>query len=161
MLYRTILLAGAMLALSSCDTILAPPAPPPGPVGPATMSTLTLSTATKAPFGTYVTDGNGRAVYVLEGTRSMSGINRCSAACLNIWAPVPAPPLPTAGSGLKPAAVRLISGYLGPQMSYSGWPLYHFHRDMAPGDTTGQGVHDQWGTWYLINPSGEPIRPHY
>ena len=162
MLHRTILLAGAMLALSSCDTMLAPPAPPPpGPMEPATASPLTLSTATKAPFGTYVTDGAGRAVYVLEGTRGMSGINSCSGMCINMWPPVPAPPLPTAGSGLTPPALRTISGFMGAQISYSGWPLYYYSHDMAPGDTTGQGVHDQWGTWYLIRPSGEPITPHY
>ncbi len=159
--YRMFLLAGAMLALSSCNTLLGPPAPPPGPVGPATVSNLTLSTATKAPFGTYVTDGSGRSVYVLQGTRAMSGINRCSGMCLNEWPPVPAPALPTGGSGLSAPAVRTISGYRGAQMSYSGWPLYYYHHDMAPGDTTGQGVHDQWGTWYLIRPSGEPIAPHY
>lgn len=162
MLHRTILLAGAMLALSSCDTMLAPPAPPPpGPIEPATTSPLTLSTATKAPFGTYVTDGAGRAVYVLQGTRGMSGINACSGMCINMWPPVPAPPLPTGGSGLSPPALRTISGFMGAQMSYSGWPLYYYSHDMAPGDTTGQGVHDQWGTWYLIRPSGEPITPHY
>ena len=161
MLHRTIMLAGAMLALSSCNTLLGPPAPPPGLVGPATVSNLTLSTATKAPFGSYVTDGSGRAVYVLDGTRAMSGINRCSGVCVNVWPPVPAPPLPTAGSGLNPPAVRTTSGFRGAQMSYSGWPLYYYSRDMAPGDTNGQGVRDQWGTWYLIRPSGEPITPHY
>ena len=158
---QTILLAGSALLLGSCNTLFGPPVPPPGAAGPAATSNLTLSTATKAPFGTYVTDGSGRAVYVLEGTRGMSGINRCSGMCLNEWPPVPAPPLPTGGSGLSPPALRLISGYQGAQISYSGWPLYHYHHDMAPGDTTGQGVRDQWGTWYLIRPSGEPIAPHY
>ena len=157
--YRTILLAGAMLALSSCDMILPPPAPPPGPIAPT--ATVTLNTATKSPFGTYVTDGSGRAVYILEGTRGGSGINRCSGMCLNVWPPMPAPPLPTGGSGISPPGVRTTSGYRGTQMSYSGWPLYYYHHDAAPGDTTGQGVRDQWGTWYLLAPSGEPIRPHY
>ena len=161
MLNRTILLAGATLALSSCNTLLGPQGPRPGPMGPAATSNLTLSTATKAPFGVYVTDGSGRAVYALDGTRGGSGINRCSGACVSVWPPVPAPPLPTGGSGLNPPAVRTVSGFRGTQISYSGWPLYYYSRDAAPGDTTGQGVRDQWGTWYLIRPSGEPIAPHY
>ena len=161
MLNRTILLAGATLALSSCNTLLGPQGPRPGPMGPAATSHLTLSTATKAPFGVYVTDGSGRAVYALDGTRGGSGINRCSGACVSVWPPVPAPPLPTSGSGLNPPAVRTVSGFRGTQISYSGWPLYYYSRDAAPGDTTGQGVRDQWGTWYLIRPSGEPIAPHY
>ena len=158
-----ILLAGSAFLLGGCNMLFGPPSgpPPPGPMGPAATSTLTLSTATKAPFGTYVTDGSGRAVYVLEGTRSGSGINRCSGMCVNEWPPVPAPPLPTAGSGLNPPALRTVSGYRGNQISYSGWPLYYFSHDMGPSDTTGQGVHDQWGSWYLIRPNGEPIAPHY
>jgi predicted lipoprotein with Yx(FWY)xxD motif len=159
MRHREILLAGAMLALSSCDTILPPPAPPPGPIAPAIVSTLTLSTATKDPFGTYVTDGAGRSLYILEGTRGGSGINRCSGACLGVWPPLAAPALPTAGSGLNPPALRTTSGYRGAQISYSGWPLYYYHHDRVPGDTTGQGVRDAWGTWYLLRSDGEPIRP--
>ena len=156
---QTFLLASPALLLAGCDTLAGPPPAPPAPVTPT--ATVTLTTATKAPFGTYVTDGSGRSVYVLEGTRGGSGINRCAGVCLNVWPPVPAPALPTAGSGLRPPAVRLISGYRGAQMSYSAWPLYYYHHDMAAGDTTGQGVHDQWGTWYLLRPDGEPIRPRY
>ncbi|MFL6752721.1 MAG: hypothetical protein ACJ8D5_04915 [Sphingomicrobium sp.] len=154
-----ILLAGTALALGGCDTMLGPPPPPPGPIAPA--ATGTLTTATKAPFGTYVVDGSGRSLYVLDGTRGGSGINACSGACLGVWPPLAAPPTPIAGSGLSTAGVRTISGYTGPQMSYSGWPLYQYSRDAAPGDTTGQGVHDQWGTWYLLRRDGEPIRPRY
>ena len=83
MLNRTILLAGATLALSSCNTLLGQPAPPPGPLGPASM-------------------------------------------CVSVWPPVPAPPLPTGGSGINPPALRTVSGFRGTQVSYSGWPLYHF-----------------------------------
>ena len=154
-----VLLSGAVAALGACDTY-APPPPQAAPMAPAANATLT--TATKAPFGTYVVDGSGRSVYVLEGTRGMSGVNQCSGACLRVWPPVPArSPTPFAGSGLDPPALRTISGYTGAQISYSGWPLYYYHRDQAPGDTTGQYVRDQWGTWYLIRPSGEPIRPGY
>jgi hypothetical protein len=61
-------------------------------------------------------------------------------------------------SGLNPAELRAVSGFTGAQASYAGWPLYYYHRDQAPSDTTGQGVRDSWGTWYLLAPSGEPIR---
>ena len=155
-----ILLASSAFLLGGCNMLFGPQPGPPSP-GPMAAANLTLTTATKAPFGTYVTDGSGRAVYVLEGTRGLSGINRCSGPCLAEWPPVPAPQLPTAGAGLSPPAVRTVSSYRGTQVSYSGWPLYYFSHDMAPGDTTGQGVRDQWGSWSLIRPSGEPIAPHY
>jgi predicted lipoprotein with Yx(FWY)xxD motif len=150
MLHRTIVLAGAMLGLSSCDTI-----PPPAPIAPA--GTATLTTATKPPFGSFVVDGSGRSLYVLIGTRDRSGINRCSGPCLGVW-----PPLlgaPTVASGLNPTLVRNVQGYGGAQVSYAGWPLYYYHHDRVPGETTGQGVRDSWGTWYLLRPNGDPIGP--
>src|SRR5689334_23876547 len=106
-----ILLASSALLLGGCGMLFGPQQgpPPPAPLGPMATSNLTLTTATKAPFGTYVTDGSGRAVYVLEGTRGLSGINRCAGPCLAEWPPVPAPQLPTAGAGLRPPAVRTVS----------------------------------------------------
>ena len=151
----TILFAGAALALSACDTMMSPSPPPPaGRVG-----TATLTTATKAPFGTYVVDGRGRAVYILEGTRGASGINRCSGQCLAVWPPLMIVGTPGAASGLDQRQLRAVSAFSGTQVSYSGWPLYYYHRDQAPGDTTGQGVRDTWGSWYLVRPTGEPIAP--
>jgi predicted lipoprotein with Yx(FWY)xxD motif len=55
--------------------------------------------------------------------------------------------------------VGLTPSYGGSQATYGGWPLYYYHHDAAPGDTTGQNVHDRWGMWYLVSPSGNPIRP--
>lgn len=40
------------------------------------------------------------------------------------------------------------------QVTYGGWPLYHFAGDEAPGDTNGQGVND---VWFVVDPSGEAV----
>ena len=154
----TILLAGAALSLAACDTVFGPPAPPP-PIAP--VGAVALTTATKAPFGTYVVDGSGRSVYILEGSRGGSGINRCSGQCLGAWPPLAGGVRQGVATGLNPGLVQSVSGYAGAQLAYGGWPLYYYRRDQAPSDTTGQGVRDQWGTWYLLSPSGEPIRPRY
>ena len=37
------------------------------------------------------------------------------------------------------------------QVTYNGWPLYHFSGDTAPGDTNGQGLE---GVWFLVSPTG-------
>jgi predicted lipoprotein with Yx(FWY)xxD motif len=177
----TILFGVSAAALVGCEE--SPPPPPAAavvvPVQPAVVvpptqpavvvpvqptvviptAAASLTTATKAPFGAYLVDGAGRALYVLDGTRNGSGVNRCNADCLGVW-----PPLMTAGptvaaAGVNPAMVGFAAGYGGSQASYAGWPLYYFHHDTTPGDTNGQARHDQWGTWYLISPSGEAIRP--
>ena len=156
---RILLLASGALALGACDTLYGPPSPPPPPIAP--VGAVALTTATKAPFGTYVVDGSGRSVYILEGTRGGSGINRCSGQCLQVWPPLMAGRAQGVATGLNPGLVQSVSSYSGAQIAYGGWPLYYYHRDQAPSDTTGQGVRDAWGTWYLLSPSGEPIRPRY
>ena len=155
----TIGLTIAMLSLNACDTMGAPPPPPP----PVDMQggSATLTTATKAPFGNYVVDSSGRSLYVLDGTRGSSGINRCSGQCLRVWPPLMGGPSQVVATGLNPGALQSVSGYTGAQLSYAGWPLYYYHHDHVPSDTMGQGVRDSWGSWYLLSPSGEPIQPRY
>jgi len=155
---RTILPAVAAAALAGCATTVVTP-PPGAPVVALPTVAASLTTATKAPFGTFLVDSAGRAVYVLDGTRNMSAVNRCSGPCLAVWPPVMTAGPTLAAAGVNPALVGSAPGYGGSQATYAGWPLYFYHRDVRQGDTTGQNVHDAWGHWYLLSPSGEPIRP--
>ena len=41
------------------------------------------------------------------------------------------------------------------QLTYNGWPLYHYAQDMAPGDTKGEGMQSNW---YLVSPAGDMIK---
>ena len=141
-----LILAAASLGLTGCATMA-------GPAGPAT-----LTSASKAPYGSYVVDAAGRALYILEGTRGASGMNRCSGQCLSVWPPLRAAGPQVAGGRLNQSLVSVVPGYGGSQVAYAGWPLYYYHHDQAPSDTTGQGVSDAWGMWHLLSPSGEPIR---
>lgn len=153
----TFLIGAAALALAGCA--MAPPyAPPAGPVG-VPVGAATLTTANKAPFGTYLVDGAGRAVYILEGTRGSSARMACGYDCARVWPPVTvaAPPVP--GAGLDPRRIGTMPRGGGMQLAYHGWPLFYYVRDRGPGDTTGQNVHDAWGGWYLLSPTGVPISP--
>ena len=140
------LLACAAFGLASCSTI----APPAG--------TITLTSASKPPYGSYVVDAAGRALYILEGTRGGPATNRCDAACLQVWPALGATGPQVAGGRLNRSMARVVPGYGGPQVTYGGWPLYYYVRDQAQSDTTGQNVTDSWGTWRLLAPTGEPIR---
>ncbi|MGE5562689.1 MAG: hypothetical protein ACM3ZV_05190 [Bacillota bacterium] len=147
------LLAGA-LALAGCATV-----PAAAPVVPVPTAAASLTTANKAPFGAYLVDSAGRAVYVLDGTRGTNGITRCAGACLGVWPPVMTAGPTTTAAGLNPALAGTVPAYGGTQASYAGWPLYYYSHDRASGDTTGQNVHDTWGRWYLLSPTGQPIMP--
>jgi predicted lipoprotein with Yx(FWY)xxD motif len=149
----TILLTAAALGISACDTV--PPAA--APIAPA--ATVTVTTANKAPYGDYLVDGAGRALYVLEGTRGAAGTERCLDDCRAVWPSLMAVNTPVGGPTVNAALLSTRPAYGGLQVTYSGWPLYYYVRDTAPADTTGQHVSDKWGMWHLLSPSGEPIRP--
>ena len=44
------------------------------------------------------------------------------------------------------------------QVTYDGHPLYYFAGDKAPGDVTGQGIHNFGGGWYVVDPGGRRDR---
>jgi predicted lipoprotein with Yx(FWY)xxD motif len=43
------------------------------------------------------------------------------------------------------------------QVTYDGWPLYHFAKDFGPREATGQDVEDFGDEWYLVTPQGEKV----
>ena len=154
----TFLICAAALAVGGCA--MAPTyVPPAGPIG-VPVANATITTATKAPFGTYLVDGSGRAIYILEGSRGSSAAVACGYDCARVWPPLMAGGPPVAGAGLDPRRIGTAPRGGGRQLTYYGWPLFYYVRDRGPGDTTGQNVHDRWGGWYLLSPSGEPIRPY-
>ena len=170
------LLIVAVASLAGCDTYgygpggYGPSGYGPGGYGPsgygpsgygqvAPAAAMSLTTANKAPFGTYLVDSSGRAVYVLDGTQGQNAAYRCAGDCPSTWPPMLTAGPPVAAAGVNAAMLATIPSYGGAQATYAGWPLYYFSHDAAPGDTMGQGVHDGWGMWYLLSPSGAPIRP--
>ena len=148
------LLAAAFVVTAGCATV-----PGTAPVAAIPTVAASLTTATKAPFGAYLVDATGRSVYVLEGTRGMTGMARCSGPCLGVWRPVMTAGPTTTAAGLNAAMAASVPAYGGTQATYGGWPLYYYSHDSTPSDTTGQNVHDAWGHWYLLSPSGAPIMP--
>lgn len=150
---RNILIAATTFGVAACMTYSTPRAYGPSPYG-ATQ----INAATKAPFGSYLVDRTGRAVYMLEGTRGTPA-ERCNGECLRVWPPLHVNVRPAAGPGVDPARLSTIMAHGHTHVTYGGWTLFYYHRDRRPGDTTGQHVTDAWGTWHLVSPSGEPIRP--
>jgi predicted lipoprotein with Yx(FWY)xxD motif len=155
------LLCSAAFAMGSCA--MGPPYAPAAVPAAVPAGAATLTTADKAPFGTFLVDGAGRSVYILDGTRHSSGAMACGFDCARVWPPVMSSSPPALGAGLNPQWLGTAPRGGGTQLTYAGWPLFYYVRDRGPGDTTGQNVHDAWGGWYLLSPSGEPIHPvgHY
>lgn len=107
---------------------------------------------------TYITDASGRALYLLEGEPEES--STCYDECAEAWPSfIAADATPEAdGESVRSDLIGTIERRDGrSQVTYDGHALYYYHDDEGPGDITGQDVTDEWGEWYLVQPTGEAL----
>jgi predicted lipoprotein with Yx(FWY)xxD motif len=111
----------------------------------------TVATA-ESDLGTILVDGDGMTLYLFMP--DAQGASTCLDSCAGTWPALAGPA--TAGGGVDQAllatANRPDDG--SAQVTYNGWPLYHFASDAAPGDTNGQGVAN---IWFVVDPGGNAI----
>ena len=114
-------------------------------------SASTVATA-DTDLGTIVVDGEGMTLYLFMP--NTQGASTCVDACADTWPSLAGPA--TAGDGVDEAllgtADRPDDG--SAQVTYNGWPLYHFASDAAPGDTNGQGIGD---IWFVVDAAGNAV----
>ncbi len=133
----------------------------PGYGAPATSQTaapaaLQIGSAALAP-GTALVDGTGRALYLFEADTGTT--STCTGACAQVWPPLlTSGPAPVTTGAAQPSLVGTSPRADGTrQVTYDGHPLYYFAGDKAPGDVTGQGIHNFGGGWYVVTPGGDEI----
>ena len=102
-------------------------------------------------LGTILVDGEGRTLYLFMP--DAQGASTCLDSCATTWPPLAGPA--TAGDGVDQALISTADRPDGAaQVTYNGWPLYHFASDAAAGDTNGQGVGN---IWYVVDAGGNAI----
>ena len=122
---------------------------------PAAGGAAQVALGSNAQFGSILVDAAGKTLYVF--TRDTANTPSCYGGCASAW-----PPL-LASAGSPAAATGLDASKLGTaartdgttQVTYNGWPLYYFAKDLQPGDVNGQGLN---GSWFVVSPTGDPIR---
>lgn len=111
--------------------------------------------------GSYLTDGEGRALYMFTAdTQGMGGTDptiSCSGDCLQAWPPLTSAGEPVAGDMANELMLGTVEHDGETVVTYNGWPLYHFTRDQGPGQTAGQEVESFGGEWYLVSPEGMKV----
>jgi predicted lipoprotein with Yx(FWY)xxD motif/cytochrome c5 len=113
-----------------------------------------LMAAEHEEFGRFLTDGEGRSLYLFTNDERGSP-STCYDRCAENWPPLVVQEAPQAGERVAPSLIGTVAREDGSlQATYYGWPLYYFARDQAPGDVTGHGV---GGVWFLVSPWGEAI----
>ena len=126
------------------------------PPGNSTASTTSVISTGSGSVGTYLTDGQGRTLYLFEA--DSAGTSTCSGACARVWQPVIVDATPRASAGVTAADLGTINRPGGGlQASYDGHPLYYYVKDSGAGQTTGQGSNEFGARWWLVAPSGSPI----
>jgi predicted lipoprotein with Yx(FWY)xxD motif len=106
-------------------------------------SAQVLKTA-ETPKGKTFVDAKGMTLYTFD--KDAGGKSMCNGPCAENW-----PPL-MAGNDAKPTAdMTIVVRDDGKKMwAYRGKPLYTFKKDMAPGDTNGDGFLN--GAWHMAKP---------
>jgi predicted lipoprotein with Yx(FWY)xxD motif len=101
-----------------------------------------LMTQKSGPYGTYLSDDEGHAVYMF--TADSKATSKCTDACAKAWPPMMTSGAPIAESGVNTALLGTIPRDGSMQVTYAGMPLYYFSGDRAAGTTAGQGM-DHFG----------------
>ena len=96
----------------------------------------------------------GAPLYLL--TADPSGGSSCDAACAKEWPPLTGTGRPAGGSGVKASLLSSFTRRDGRiQLLYGGHALYT-HPGMSASAAAGTAA--DGGIWYLVSPSGKPIK---
>jgi predicted lipoprotein with Yx(FWY)xxD motif len=110
----------------------------------------------KSPLGRILVDSKGITLY--DFVKDKGTTSACYGACAALWPPLTTKGKPLAGPGVRKSllgATKRKDGTL--EVTYNGHPLYYFVTDRKPGQTTGQGVNQFGGPWWVLSAAGKEI----
>ena len=112
----------------------------------------TINTAINKTMGTYLINQTGFTLYYFKMDPG-NGTSTCSGGCATLWPPFYAKKV-TVPTGLNASDFTSITRKDGMnQTAFKGWPLYHYSKDMLPGNAKGQGFK---GIWSVVDPMKFP-----
>jgi predicted lipoprotein with Yx(FWY)xxD motif len=94
------------------------------------------------------------SLYLLSNEQG--GSIHCTGQCLTAWPPLLVPTATTAvglGAGVNGTIGFIARSATQKQVTFNSYPVYTFFEDTGPGQSNGQGLASDGGTWYLINPA--------
>jgi len=110
----------------------------------------------KSKFGRILVDSKGITLY--DFVKDKGTTSACYGACAALWPPLITKRTPIAGPGVRASLLGTTKRKDGKlEVTYNGHPLYYFVSDTKPGQTTGQGVNQFGGPWWVLSPAGKEI----
>jgi predicted lipoprotein with Yx(FWY)xxD motif len=114
----------------------------------------TVSVAKISGYGSALVTASGKSIYILS--TDPAGSSKCSGSCAKTWMPVTVSGSPSAGSGVDSSKLSSFKRSDGTtQVLYDKQALYTYS---GQGATSGEGQAADGGVWYLVSPSGSPIK---
>jgi predicted lipoprotein with Yx(FWY)xxD motif len=122
--------------------------------GSGSSSSATVITKKVAGYGTVLATPTGKTLYL--STADPAGASKCAGSCTSTWPPLTAKGSPSAGTGVESSMLSSFKRSDGTeQVVYNKHALY---THTGSGLTSGAGVAANGGIWYLVSPSGNPIK---
>jgi predicted lipoprotein with Yx(FWY)xxD motif len=110
----------------------------------------------KSRLGSILVDSKGITLYDFVKDKGTTSV--CYGACAALWPPLLTTGKPVAGPGVRASLLGTTKRKDGKlELTYGGHPLYYFVTDRKPGQTTGQGVNQFGGPWWVLSPAGKEI----
>ena len=101
-----------------------------------------LGMSGKMELGSFLVDEKGMTLYIFK--KDSPDKSACSGPCLEKWPVFLAENLQVR-CGMNVKNFSTITRDDGKkQTTYKGMPLYHFFKDVKPGDVNGQGLNNEW-----------------
>ena len=110
----------------------------------------------KTGLGRILVDSRGISLYDFPPDKGTTSV--CYGACAALWPPVLTHGKPLAGPGVRASLLGTTKRKDGKlEVTYNGHPLYYWVGDHKPGQTTGQGLNQFGGPWWVLSPRGKEI----
>ena len=110
----------------------------------------------KSRLGRILVDSKGITLY--DFVKDKGGASSCYGACAALWPPLITKGKPHAGPGVRASLLGTTKRKDGKlEVTYNRHPLYYFVTDRKPGQTTGQGVNQFGGPWWVLSSGGKEI----
>jgi predicted lipoprotein with Yx(FWY)xxD motif len=144
-----------LLAAVTASAVIASAAAALALAGDATTGRTKVAIA-KSPLGRILVDSKGITLYDFVKDNGTTSV--CYGACAALWPPLITKGKPIAGTGVRASLLGTTKRKDGKlEVTYKGHPLYYFVTDRKPGQTTGQGVDQFGGPWWVLSPAGKEI----
>jgi predicted lipoprotein with Yx(FWY)xxD motif len=119
-------------------------------------TTGTMVKLANSPVGRILVDSKGITLYDFPPDKGTTSV--CYGACAALWPPLTTHGKPIAGPGVRASLLGTTKRSDGKlEVTYGGHPLYYFVSDRKPGQTTGQGINQFGGPWWVLSAAGKEI----